>query len=1841
MKKIAYCLLLFIASNYVYLTAQSHSLVVSKDKSVFIDPKGKQPSSTAVRVIPRIRENYESTFSRTEINTDRSICGTMPFFEERHESYRSCAFYGEADEPEVRDSYIPSDGTPFKTVRLYVHAFIDGSGDTTATLADVEAQMYTLNEEFSPHRVRFETLYDVHYDSEYDSVSSWGYYLKEAYAVSPNEYHNVYITDLDGYLGVSTFPWDSDALNIYGGTLVDRYWFGGPRYFEGEYDIPQRTLTHELGHALGLWHTHHGVDEVAECGSCYEGADGYSYSGDDNPDVVGDLCSDTKSTPTNFSCSDPSGTDCQGNDWVDTDVHNYMGYASDLCYNQNGEGFSAQQSGRMHAWINEELGSQLVFQDSLPVIPAIFFSEFGEGNSSNRYFEIYNATDDVVFLDDFAMANVTNAPNITGEYEYWNNFDSAATISPGDVYVIAHPNADSLILQEADMYFNYISNGDDGYCIVWGSENNYVIIDCIGDWNGDPGMGWDVAGVSEATRNHTLIRKSSVESGNPNWFYSAGTDADNSEWIVMEENYWDGLGSHPSEPVEQFNYSLSFDGDGDFVSVGDIGDYSPVSYSIMFKPSQNIIGSLNQDQYLISKDGDGEWTFRLVIRSDGKIGLGIGQIENDGSWVLTERDTWYADTWYHVVATINDSLVMSIYVDGVKEGEAVCDQNVQNNPYNTFIGSGVYANGGWFFGHIDDFSIWPNALTGSEVQNLMNPNIPNNEEGSVSYLDFNEGEGNILTDLSGNGNNGIINGAAWSNDVPIPLVFGCTDPYSGNYNPDATSDDGTCSDYPHNDEYALSFDGDDDFVSIPLSPSLNLNQFDTLSIAASFKINSFDHEMGLISFGGTGSGITIAISDGQLMSWFPGYTIGDRTGSLSPDVWYDVIVTYVTGETGSKKIYINGELQVDEFYSYPFYPNQDTSAYLGIGDEFNGYEGRYLDGSVDNVTILNREPYQSEIDIAEFEDDGLMGNWKFGSGSGNVLIDHTGNQNHGTINGASWISAYQDEEGFIIGSVYNEETGHPLSDVYIEAISEDSSDYNWTMTDSSGYFEMGVTGNKNYFFRASSNYSEYVDYFYVTGNETYDLGEIYISDNTTSFVEGWTSDWYTGEPLGGSNVLFVYDHSGETHTLEQSTAADGYFMVQVPADHDYDMFIFADGYWAEHDAFYLSAGDHYTLSIGIAPLNMAARVYGSITDSYSGDIIHGVEAVLNCGDSEDWDHTGALGSYRVFSYYPGDCDSGTLSVRADGYRTQYFPTGEMNLQSGQSLTIDVVLEEGNDPDPSVVFGRVHSSNNGDGIAYAQISIYSYNTSETFGVESDGNGYYYIGDLIGEQDYEIMASADGFMSAMETHYLGSSDSLQLDFYLDQAPESGIYGFVENTNGERLSGVNIYPELDGNEFFWAATDDSGYYHVVLPTGPYFISTGINDYYVSSVSDIEIVDQEMMEINFTLEPIESFDGGAAGIVYSGIGETASGVRINFWNTSLYDAIVHSDENGAYAIDLVNGTYNVSVWGDGFEDVFIPGVVINNNILPLDIYLFDNNSPQPPIIVQLEDIPNDQGGQMDMVWSPGIPMEWEIFPYYSLWRENEDSWHFISMVPYHDFNVYNMVVPTLGDSTHEGIYWSTFMVTAHTEDLYVFFDSESSSGYSVDNLSPDTPVGLSAEIIEGGVLLNWSAPLDEDFAYHNVYRSDIMSMESAMVFNTTDSFFIDLEIDPGSNYDYWVTAVDYSGNESEGSNIVQISPTGLSTIADLIPEVYALGQNYPNPFNPSTQIRYALPEQSQVVLTVYDMLGRKVRTLVNGVQDAGYRTVMWNATSDMGTPVSAGMYIYTIRANEFYQVKKMILLK
>jgi hypothetical protein len=107
------------------------------------------------------------------------------------------------------------------------------------------------------------------------------------------------------------------------------------------------------------------------------------------------------------------------------------------------------------------------------------------------------------------------------------------------------------------------------------------------------------------------------------------------------------------------------------------------------------------------------------------------------------------------------------------------------------------------------------------------------------------------------------------------------------------------------------------------------------------------------------------------------------------------------------------------------------------------------------------------------------------------------------------------------------------------------------------------------------------------------------------------------------------------------------------------------------------------------------------------------------------------------------------------------------------------------------------------------------------------------------------------------------------------------------------------------------------------------------------------------------------------------------------------------------------------------------------------------------------------------------------------------------------------------------------------------------------------------------------------------------------------------------------------DGSNALSAYLEGL------LPDEFALQQNYPNPFNPVTTLRYDLPENGLVTIIIYDMLGREVKTLINQSQNAGYRTVIWNATNDYGKPVSAGTYLYQIQAGEYISTKKMVLLK
>ena len=117
------------------------------------------------------------------------------------------------------------------------------------------------------------------------------------------------------------------------------------------------------------------------------------------------------------------------------------------------------------------------------------------------------------------------------------------------------------------------------------------------------------------------------------------------------------------------------------------------------------------------------------------------------------------------------------------------------------------------------------------------------------------------------------------------------------------------------------------------------------------------------------------------------------------------------------------------------------------------------------------------------------------------------------------------------------------------------------------------------------------------------------------------------------------------------------------------------------------------------------------------------------------------------------------------------------------------------------------------------------------------------------------------------------------------------------------------------------------------------------------------------------------------------------------------------------------------------------------------------------------------------------------------------------------------------------------------------------------------------------------------------------------------------GNEYRFWGHNVNF---------IYKLIVTEVLSEKTNVPEYFTLQQNFPNPFNPRTTINYAIPKESFVMIKVYDMLGREIKTLVNEEKTAGNYSVSFNAEN-----LSSGIYFYTIKADAFVQTKKMVLLK
>ena len=244
-------------------------------------------------------------------------------------------------------------------------------------------------------------------------------------------------------------------------------------------------------------------------------------------------------------------------------------------------------------------------------VHGVFFSEYIEGSSYNKALEIYNGTGAPLDMSNFIIKSGYNGNG-------WNDevytFPEGTVIDAGDVWVIANNQADSVILAVADQALPYDTlgyvmafNGDDARGLFQICDGDTVLLDVIGVPDEDPGSGWDVAGVTNATKDHTLVRKPGIYDGTDDWAESAGTDADNSQWIVYDKDTFQYLGYHNPEVTSGVNVTFQVD-----MSIQQqMGNFDPATQTVSIPGSFN--GWDTGANLLSDDDGDLVYTTTLTL----------------------------------------------------------------------------------------------------------------------------------------------------------------------------------------------------------------------------------------------------------------------------------------------------------------------------------------------------------------------------------------------------------------------------------------------------------------------------------------------------------------------------------------------------------------------------------------------------------------------------------------------------------------------------------------------------------------------------------------------------------------------------------------------------------------------------------------------------------------------------------------------------------------------------------------------------------------------------------------------------------------------------------------------------------------------------------------------------------------------------------------------------------------------------------------------------------------------------------------------------------------------------
>ena len=474
-----------------------------------------------------------------------------------------------------------------------------------------------------------------------------------------------------------------------------------------------------------------------------------------------------------------------------------------------------------------------------PPVTDLIISEYAEGSSYNKYIELYNGTAYDIDLFEYEIWKITNGGTWPEQTLSLNGI-----LESGETYVIAHNSANSTITGSADLISGICSfNGDDAIGLAKFDGNNFILIDAIGEDGPDPGTGWDIDGISNATKDHTLIRSFDVCNPETDWSISEN------QWEILPNNDFNNIGTHSgclnslpvvygcTNPIANNYDSLATSNDGSCIIPSVNISFPYNGYS----SSQSIITvDYDVSNFRVGYPGpfinghihysiDGMMTMQYDTSSITLTNLSYGMhtfiIElvdtNHLSFVPAISDTLY----FEILANISgctDPLAFNYNAQATNDDGSCFFVNPSNHIINTV---GMFFDPDTLYVTVGDTVIFNignfhNAVEIDSATYISNGTTPN------GGFNFGVGTFNWVVPQAQTyyyicqphaimGMKGMIVA-----NMPFTSILGCTDPQAPNYNPQATQDDGSCS-----------------IASICSAPT-GLNTYDVVHTRATFNFTS-------------------------------------------------------------------------------------------------------------------------------------------------------------------------------------------------------------------------------------------------------------------------------------------------------------------------------------------------------------------------------------------------------------------------------------------------------------------------------------------------------------------------------------------------------------------------------------------------------------------------------------------------------------------------------------------------------------------------------------------------------------------------------------------------------------------------------------------------------------------------------------------------------------------------------------------------------------------------------------------------------------------------------------------